>query len=152
MCETVVGVGKEKLGLKERHRGNTWFDADCVVAAERRKKCRMKWLEDRNNDVVFVRETFREARRNAVSVNRRKKRQALDRDLREIEENSLRGHTRAQYQGISKIRKGYQPRQELIRDTRGNILVNKDDINARGEIHDRPDFYLETNFREILGI
>ena len=77
ICETAIGAGKEKLGLKRKNPRNEWFDADCMVAAERRKTCHMKRLEDQNNH--RKREVFRQARSTAVSINRRKKSQALER-------------------------------------------------------------------------
>ena len=55
----------------------------------------------------------------------------MNKDLEEIESNRVRGQPRAQYQGINKIRKGYQPRQEFIEDKEGNMLVIKDAIKDR---------------------
>ena len=102
----------------------------------------MKWLKDRENE--RKREDFRQARRIAVAINRRKKRQALDRNLDEIESNRRHGHTRAQYQGINQIRKGYQPRQELIRNKEGKVLTNSEAIKSRwmeyfSELLNRPE-------------
>ena len=37
VCKTVTDAGKEKLGLKRKNPKNEWFDADCMVTAERRK-------------------------------------------------------------------------------------------------------------------
>ena len=64
--------------------------------------------------------------------------------MNDIEQNRHHGHTRAQYQGINRIRKGYQPRQELIRDKHGSILVNKEDVKSRwteyfAELLNRPE-------------
>ena len=90
VCKIVVDAGKEKLGLKRKTSKIKWFDAGCKMTAERRKICHMKWLEDRNNH--RKREDFRQARSVAVSMNRRKKRQALERELDDIERNRLLGH------------------------------------------------------------
>ena len=74
VCAAALEVGEEILGIVERGRRNEWFDEECMRAAERRKAGRMKWLEDRENE--RKREDFRQARRIAVAINRRKKRQA----------------------------------------------------------------------------
>ncbi|XP_068243595.1 uncharacterized protein [Palaemon carinicauda] len=43
----VTGAAMESLGpcINPRRRNN-WFDEECRSAAERRKRCRMKWIED----------------------------------------------------------------------------------------------------------
>ncbi|XP_068227851.1 uncharacterized protein [Palaemon carinicauda] len=63
----------ESLGpcINARRRNN-WFDEDCRSAAERRKRCRMKWIEDRAN--IDKRKDLRVSRNLATITNRRKKR------------------------------------------------------------------------------
>ena len=133
VCEVALSAGQESLGLVQRNHRNNWFDAECREAAERRKTYRLKWIQDRENE--RKRQNFREARGIAVSTNRRKKRQALNKELDDIENSRERGQARAQYQGINQIRKGYQPRQELIEDKEGNMLVTRDAIKDRWVEH-----------------
>ena len=81
----VIETAERKLGsLKPKRK--TWFDEDCKEAAETRRKVRKKWLEDRRNEEK--REDFRGARRRASRLNRRKKRQLIESNMREIEEKS----------------------------------------------------------------
>ena len=41
------------------------------------------------------------------------------------------GQTRVQFQGINKIRKGYQPSQEFIQNKEGNMLIDRNAIMDR---------------------
>ena len=55
----------------------------------------------------------------------------MDRELADIENSRVHGNTRRQYQGIKKIRNGYQPRLELIKDRNGDLLLNSRDVKSR---------------------
>ncbi|XP_068245316.1 uncharacterized protein [Palaemon carinicauda] len=86
--ETIKSVlteaAMESLGLCINEcRRNNWFDEECRSAAERRKRCRIKWIEDRAN--IDKREDLRVSRNLATSKNRRKKREKLGEKLKKIE-------------------------------------------------------------------
>ncbi|XP_068240928.1 uncharacterized protein [Palaemon carinicauda] len=70
----VTEAAMESLGpCINAHRSNNWFDEECRSAAERRKRCRMKWIEDSAN--VDMSEDLRVSRNLATSTKRRKKRE-----------------------------------------------------------------------------
>ena len=108
IASTVVGGASEVLGTTRGTRRNNWFDHECEVAARKRKEHRRRWLSDRRCE--RRRQEMRAARNEATALNRRKKREALQRELRDIEECRLQGKVRRQFQGIKKIRNGFQPR------------------------------------------
>ena len=89
----------------------------------------MKWIEDRTN--INKKEDLRVVRNVETSTNRRKKREKIEEELREIEENRAHGKTRKQFQGIKRMRNGFQPRMNLIRNKEGNIIVGREEIQRR---------------------
>ena len=86
-------------------------------------------MEDRGN--LRKKEELRLVGNEASRTNRRKKREALQKELREIEENRTQGRVRKQFRGIKSVRNGYEPRNELIRSKEGDIIVDKERIQAR---------------------
>ena len=133
MVEVVRGAARDTLGVAERKRSKRWFDETCADAADKRRKTRTEWMADK--DSVEKWNTYRVARNRACTVNRRKKREAVDRELLDIEKSRREGRMRAEFQGINGIRKGYQPRQGLIRDRNGEFLTNRGKIGNRWKEH-----------------
>ena len=127
--EVVKGAAHETIGIAPRRRKKRWFDAECAEAAEGRKKSRIEWMADKDDEEK--RDKYKEARTKACRTNRRKKRKAVEQELREVEANRREGRTRVQFQGINGIRKGYQPRQGLIRDRNGEYLMDRTEIEKR---------------------
>ncbi|XP_068233558.1 uncharacterized protein [Palaemon carinicauda] len=120
----VTEAAMESIGpCINARRGNNWFDEECRGAAERRKRRRMKWIEERAN--TDKREDLRVSRNLATSTNRRKKREQVGEELREIQESRGHGKTRKQFQGINRMKNGFQPRMNLIRNKEDNIIIGK---------------------------
>ena len=124
----VLEAAKEKIGLVKKKR-KEWYDDECQAAAENRRKYRRIWLAERRNDAK--RETFRGMRRRAKKVNRKKKREFINDKMRGIEYDRRSRRTRDQFQGINEIRKGYQPRGNMIRNKEGEMIVNREEIKQR---------------------
>ena len=120
--DVVMESARTTLGNAPRRRRNNWFDEECRRAAVFRREERIKWLADRQD--VVKRDNFRYARASASRLNRRKKREAADAALRRIEQDRREGNIRSEFQGITNIRKGYQPRQGMVKDTDGNLIVD----------------------------
>ncbi|XP_068231943.1 uncharacterized protein [Palaemon carinicauda] len=151
----VTEVAIESLGpcINARRRNN-WFDEECKSAAERKKRCRIKWIEDRAN--LDKREDLRVSRNLATSTNRRKKREKVGEELREIEENRAHGKRRKQFQEINRMGNGFQPRMNFIRNKEGNIIIGKEDIQRRWkeyfkELFNRPPPHNPVDEMEMEG-
>jgi hypothetical protein len=54
---------------------------------------------------------------------RNKKREYLKGKINELESNSKNKSIRDLYRGINEFKKGYQPRTNLVKDKRGDLLV-----------------------------
>ena len=124
----VKETAEAKIGYAKRAK-NKWFDADCERAAENRRSSRLAWLTDRRNEIK--REEFRRRRGEAKTVYKRKKKEEVRRNIREIEDNRRAKRTREQYQGINSVKKGYQPRLMMVKDKEGRLLVNQEEVKER---------------------
>ena len=88
-----------------------------------------EWLHDTQD------ETKKEQLRNATKLAKRtyktKKRDALEKVLKEIEEDRGQGRVREQFKKIKAVRNGYQARMEVVRDEDGKLLVEKGEVMQR---------------------
>jgi hypothetical protein len=81
----------------------------------------LQWLQDPS---VENEDNLRNVRREASLHFRNKKRQYLKDKITEIELNSKNKNIRDLYRGITKFKKGYQPKTNLVKDDRGDLLVD----------------------------
>jgi hypothetical protein len=51
--------------------------------------------------------------------------------ITEIELNSKNKNIRVMYRGITEFKKGYQPKTNLVKDEKGDLLVNPQKILTR---------------------
>jgi hypothetical protein len=97
-----------------------WFDEECLKLVYRRKQAKLQWLQDPS---VVNEDNLRNVRREASRHFRSKKREYLKDKITEIELNSKNKNIRDLYRGITEFKKGYQPRSNLAKDERGDLLV-----------------------------
>jgi hypothetical protein len=92
----------------------------------------MQWLRDPNKTNVA---NLNNARREASRHFRNKKKEYLKAKIDEIETNSKTKHTRDLYRGISDFKKGYQPRTNIVKDEKGDLVADSYSILARWRNH-----------------
>jgi hypothetical protein len=86
---------------------------------------KLQWLQDpseANEDNLC------DVRREGSRHFRNKKREYLKDRLNELESNSRNKNIRDLYRGINECKKGYQPRTNLVKDERGELLVDRHEI------------------------
>jgi hypothetical protein len=95
---------------------------------DRRKRAKLQWLQDpsevNENNLSNVR---REASRHFMN----KKREYLKDRINDIELNGKNKNIRDLYRGITEFKKGYQPISNLVKDERGDLLVDPQKILTR---------------------
>jgi hypothetical protein len=74
---------------------------------------------------------LRNVRREASRHFRNKKREYLQDKINEIELNSKNKNIRDLYKGITEFKKGYQPKTNLVKDERGDLLADPHKILSR---------------------
>jgi hypothetical protein len=70
-------------------------------------------------------------RREASRHFRKKKREYLKEKINELASNSKNKNIRDLYRGINEFKKGYQPRTNLVKDERGDLLADPHNILNR---------------------
>ena len=92
-------------------RRNHCYDQECKAVSEESQKAWTEWVKNKQN--ALLRQTLQRKRREAKRVLKRKKQQALDEELDEIERLIQEGN-RDHYKKLRQIRKGYQARSSMI--------------------------------------
>jgi hypothetical protein len=95
---------------------------------DRRKKAKLQWLQDPSE---ANEDNLSDVRREANRQFRHKKREHLKDKINETESDSKNKNIRDLYRCINEFKKGYQPRTNLVKDERGDLLADPHKIFDR---------------------
>jgi hypothetical protein len=119
--ENIKISAQKSLGYCEPNHSKTWFDEECSKLFDRSKQTKLQRLQEpseaHENNLSDVRW---EASRHC----RIKKREYLKDKINELESNSKNKNIRDLYRGINEFKKVYQPKTNLVKDKRGNLLAD----------------------------
>jgi len=88
----------------------------------------MQWIQDSSqSNVDFLNSVRREVRRHF----RNNKKAYLKPKIEELETNSKIENIRNLYRGINDFKKGYQPRCNIVKDEKGDLVADSHSIVAR---------------------
>lgn len=124
MCQCAVEV----FGAAEKRPNARWFDEECKALCISARQARSRWLATNSPREL---EEMRERRREVKRVLRRKKRESLIEEVQGIEEHGAAGRKRCQFQSIKNVRSGFQPRQSMVKNDMGTLLVDKEEVTDR---------------------
>jgi hypothetical protein len=79
-------------------------------------------------------ENLNNVRRDARRYFRNRRKVYLKSEIEEIETNSKINNNRVLYIGINDVKKGYQPRTRIVKDEKGDLIVDSYSIIARWRI------------------
>jgi hypothetical protein len=99
-----------------------------LVILDQRKQAKMQWIPDPSQSNV---DNLNNARRDASRHFRNKKKVYLKSKIEELETNSKINNIRDLYRGINDIKKGYQPRTRIVKDEKGDLVVDSHSIMVR---------------------
>jgi hypothetical protein len=119
---------KESLGYFELKKHKPWFDEGCSELLDQRKHAKLLWLQDPSEK---NRKNLNNVRREASRHFRNKKREYLKDKINELATNSNNKNIRDLYRGINAFKKGYQPRNNLVKDEDGDLLADSHNILNR---------------------
>jgi hypothetical protein len=88
----------------------------------------MQWLQNYNQRNV---DNLNNVRREASRYFRNKKKEYLKAKINELETNSKNKNIRDLYRGISDFKKGYQPRNNVVKDEKDDLVADSHSILAR---------------------
>jgi hypothetical protein len=126
--ENIKLSAKESLGYCELKKHKPWFDQACSKLVDQRKQAKLQWLQypsEINGDNLRI------VRREASRYFRHKKREYLKVKINELARNSKNKNIRDLYMGINEFKRGYQPRNNLVKDENGDLLADSRNILNR---------------------
>jgi hypothetical protein len=92
------------------------------------KQVKMQWLQDPSQSNV---DNLNNVRREASRNFKTKKRKYLKPTINEPETNSRNKNIRDMYRGINDFKQGYQPRTNIIKDEKGDLVADSHSVLAR---------------------
>jgi len=119
---------KESLGLHELKQKKPWFDEECLGFLDQWTRAKMQWIQDQSQSNVDI---LNNVRREVSRHFRNKKKAYLRAKIEELETNSKIQNIRDLYSGINDFKKGYQPRCNIVKDEKGDLVADSHSIVAR---------------------
>ena len=119
---------KEIIGLQEVKQHKPWFDEECLGFLDQRKQAKMQCIHDPSQINV---DKLNNVRRDASRHFRNKKKAYLKAKIEELETNSKIKNIRDLYRGINDFKKGYQPRANIVKYYKGDLVADSHSILAR---------------------
>jgi len=119
--ENIKTSTKESLVLHELKQHKTWFDEECLGFSDQRKQAKVQWVQDPNQgNVDNLNNVRREASRHFKGE---KRNEYLKAKIDELETNS-KINIRDLYRGFNDFKRGYQPRTNVVKDEKGDLITN----------------------------
>jgi hypothetical protein len=112
---------QESLGYCESKHHKPWFDEECSELVDKREQAKLQWLQDPSE---VNEDNLSDERREVSRHFRNNKREYLKDKINELESNSKNMNIRDLYRGINEFKKGYQPRTNLVKNERGDLLAD----------------------------
>jgi hypothetical protein len=119
--ENIKICDKECISHCEAKRHKPWFDEECSKLFDQRKQVKLEWLQDPS---VVNEDNLSNVRREASRHFRNNKREYLKDKINELESNGKNKNIRDLYRGINAFKKGCQPRTNLVKNEKGDLLAD----------------------------
>jgi hypothetical protein len=126
--ESIKISAKESLGLYERQQLKTWFDEKSSKFLDQKKQAKMEWLQNPNQSNA---DNLSNVRREASRHFRNKEEEYLKAKTNKLETNSKNKNIRDLYSGINDFKKGYQPRTNVVKDEKSDLVADCHSIVSR---------------------
>ena len=113
--------------MHELNQHKPWFDEECLDFLDQRKRAKMQWVQDPCQSNVDNLNSVR----HEVSRYFRGKKAYLRSRIEELETNIKNKNIRDLYRGINDFKKGYQPRCNIVKDKKDDLVADSHSIVAR---------------------
>jgi hypothetical protein len=124
--ENIKISAKESLSYYELRKHKPWFDEGCSELLDQRKQAKLQWLQDPSE---VNGDNLNNVRREASRHFRNNKKEYLKDRINELTTNNKNKNIRDLYRGIYESKRGYQTRNNLVKDENG--LANSQNILNR---------------------
>ena len=121
--DNVKTSDKKSLGLHELKQHKPWFAEEGFgfLRVYQRKQDKMQWVQDPRQSIV---DNLNLASRDVTRDFKNKKKVYLKAKILELETNSKIKNIRDLYRDISDFKKGYQPRTNVVKDEKGDLVAD----------------------------
>jgi hypothetical protein len=126
--ENIKISAQESLGYCESKHHKPWFDEECSKLVDCRKQAKLQWLQDPSE---VIEDKLSSVKLEASILFGNKKREYFKNKINELELNNKNKKNRDLYRFINEFKKGYQHRTKLVKDERGDLLVDPHKILNR---------------------
>jgi len=117
--ENIQTSARESLGLDEFKQKKPWFDEECLGILDQRKRAKIQWVQDPSQSNV---DNLNNVRREVSRHFRNKKKAYVRAKIEELETNNKIQNIRDLYRGISDFKIWYQPRCNIVKDEKGDLI------------------------------
>jgi hypothetical protein len=117
--ENIKIFAKESVGYFELKKHKPWFDEGCSRLLDQRKQAKFQCLQDPSE---INGDNLNNVRHEASRHFRNKKREYLKDKINDAT-NSKKKNIRDLYRGINGFKRGYQPRNNLVKDEKMEICL-----------------------------
>ncbi|RLU25142.1 hypothetical protein DMN91_003234 [Ooceraea biroi] len=147
MKECLTEAVEETVGREEQRKREGWFDEECrqAIAIKNDKRLKCIQRQTRNNVTAYM-----EARVVAKYVMRRKKKEAIETNVKELEENRVRNESRKFYRKVDQITKTFDPKAIGIRHENGKLIAHELEVMNRWRQTNRSTIDQIFTVRQIL--
>jgi hypothetical protein len=121
-----------------------WFDKGCSKLSDQRKQVKLQWLQDPSE---ISGDNLNNVRREASRYFRNKMREYLDDNINELTMNSNNKNIRDLYRVINEFKRGYQLRNNLVKDENGDLLADSHSILNRWK-----NYFSVLNVHNVNGV
>uniref|UniRef100_A0A8D8YS40 Craniofacial development protein 2 n=1 Tax=Cacopsylla melanoneura TaxID=428564 RepID=A0A8D8YS40_9HEMI len=120
--KAITEAANETIGERQRKRNEEWFDQQCEQAIRKKNEARKQMLQinTRRN-----KERYKALRREANNVCKQKKKEALNRKLKEVDELNKDSEDRKFYEAVKRIKRKFQPKMEECKGKDGTLIADE---------------------------
>ena len=126
--ENIKTTAKESLSVHELKHHKPRFDDECLGFLGQRKQAKMQLIQDPSQSDV---NNLNNARREASRLFRNKQKAYVKAKFEELESNSKIKNFRDLYRDIIDFKKGYQPRTNIVKDEKGDLVADSHSVVTR---------------------
>jgi len=126
--EIIKTSAEGSLGLHELKQHKTWFVEECLGILDQRKRAKMQWIQNPSQSNV---DNLNNVRREVSRYFRSKMKAYLRAKIEGIETNSRIKNIRDLYTGINEFKTMYQPRYDIVKNEKGDLIAGSHNIVAR---------------------
>jgi hypothetical protein len=105
-----------------------WFDEGCSKLLDQKKQAKFQWLQDPSE---LNGDDLKNVRREASKHFRNKKKEYMKDKISKFAMNSKKKNIKDLYRGINEFKRGYQPRNNIMKDENGDLLADYHNILSR---------------------